>query len=298
MSLCLQQTTKENGFLNMSNRRLHTGHIVSSNTKLTARTGPSQYANYGVYKAQIIEAIAKGDPRNRWKKGVEYTAVVVGGPRNGELLHSVVPLCGFGGDKNFSEQVYTPRRKVLKGKDQGSSTPPENTDGSYVILSFLSGDINFPVILSGASQPNNTEYGAGEDDGARILGSYNGLRWNIDSSGKMTISNNGTSIVLDGPSGGVTITTTQDANINSSGKTNITSSGDVSVTSSGGVEVNGAAGINFTGPFVHLGSSGAAEQVIRGNDFKSYFDTHVHGGSGPPSTPMPTSTLSTKITTD
>jgi len=46
---------------------------------------------------------------------------------------------------------------------------------------------------------------------------------------------------------------------------------------------------------VKLGA-GATESVILGTTFKTFFDTHVHtGGTGAPTIPMPTSTLSSKV---
>lgn len=291
----------------MSSRTLADGTVLNSNVRLTpAANNESKSNNFGLYKAQILEAIPKGHKKNLWKKGVEYKAVLVGGHRDGEVLSNLIPLDSFGGADNFNEIVYTPRTTVLSGKNQGDGTPPSKTNGSYVIVAFLNGHYNHPVIISGWAQPNNTDYGASEDDGVRLLGRYQGLRWNIDKSGKLTIDHNGTSITLDGAEGDVTVTTqnkltvnaTGDVDVNSSGSVTVASQGDATVTSSGSANVSGANGITFTGPFTKIGSAGATEHLIFGDAFKTYFDGHIHGGGPPPSTPMPTGTLSTKATVD
>lgn len=304
----------------MSSRRLRDGTVLNANLRLTqAPNNTSKYQNFGLYKAQILELIPKGDPRNKWKKGVEYRAVLVGGKRDGEELHGLVPLCGIGGEANFNEVVYKPRTKTLRGKNKGDKTAPDATDGSYVVVSFLNGHYNFPIIMSGWAQPNNTDYGATAEDDLRILGRYQGLRWNIDKSGKLTIDHSGTSIVLDGPEGDVTVTTTQKTVVNatdnvevnsssevrvaSTGKTQVDAGGDVDVTAAGEANISGANGITFFGPFTKIGSSGASEHVILGDLFKIFFDAHVHldpqgGVTGPPTVDMPAYTLSTKATVE
>lgn len=295
----------------MSARTLSDGSVINSNTRvINAPDNSSKYKNFGFYKASILRALPKDNPNNRSKKSVEYEAVIISGSRRGEIVRGLRPLDSFGGAGNFNEVVYQPKTQVLKGKNNGDKTIPEDTDGSYVVVGFMGGNYNFPIILGGWPQPNNSEYGASEADGTRILGKFQDLSWNIDKDGVLTISHSGTSIRLNGGSGDVTVTTTAKTVINATGNVEMTSSGNVemtasgnaeitstgpaTITSSGAVNIGGAAGITFTGPFVKLGSA-AAEAVILGDTFKAYFDNHVHGAAGtPPTVPMPASTLSTK----
>ncbi len=291
----------------MALRRLNDGTIISANVLVNkAPNDSSKYNNFGIYKAAILKAFPKDDPNNVSKKTVEYEAIIVSGSRQGEIIRGVHPLDTFGGKDNFNEIVYKPKEKVLKGKDAGSSTFPEDTDASYVVIGFMNGYYNNPIILGGWRQPNNSTFGASEADGTLVRGQFQNLSWSINNNGVLNVNHSGTSITLDN-SGNVSIVTTSKATINSSGNTEITTSGkakitssqNVEVTSAQAVEVGGATGITFTGPFVKLGGSGASEHVILGDLFKTFFDGHVHsGGGGAPVTPMPTSTLSTKSTVE
>jgi hypothetical protein len=142
-------------------RKLRDGTILNSNTRLNkAPDNQSKYNNFSIHKAMITKSISKDDDKNQDKKGVGYEAVICGGEREGEVIRKLRPLCSFGGNENYNEVVYKPKEQVLSGKDKGEKTPPEHTDGSYVIVGFLNGHYNHPIILGGWAQPNNSEYGA------------------------------------------------------------------------------------------------------------------------------------------
>lgn len=273
----------------MIKRTLRDGHINHDNMVVAkAPDHQSKYTNFGLYKAEIIESIPKGDKRNRWKKGVEYKARIIGGKRDGEVLHGLVPLCGFGGQENFNEVVYKPKSKIIRGSNKGDKTPSENTDGSQVVVAFLNGHYNFPIILSGWAQPNNSQYGAKSDDGVRILGQFQGLKWNIDKSGKMTISNGGTSIAMNGSD--VTITTTGKATINSTGNTTVSSSGKVDITSTAPTTLN-APTVSLVGGSINLGSLAPADKMFLGSQLMAIFNAHTHVEHDGPVTSGPTPTL-------
>lgn len=270
-------------------RTLHDGHINHDNMIVAkAPNNQSKYDNFGLYRAEIIESIPKGDKRNKWKKGVVYKAKIVGGKRDGEVLHNLIPLCSFGGNENFQEVVYKPKSKVIRGSNKGDKTPSENTDGSQVIVAFLNGHYNFPMILQGWPQPNNSQYGATEGDGTRILGQFQNLKWNIDSNGKMTITHGSTSISMDGSdvhittSGGATITSTGDTTINSSGQANITAAGPATVNSPT---------VSLVGGSINLGSAAPGDKLILGSALMNIFNNHVHHEHDGPLTGTPTTTI-------
>lgn len=289
----------------MSSRSYKDGTVFNSNTRLNQKPNEtSRYKNYGIYKAAIIKAYPKDDPNNRYKRGIEYDAIITSGIRKGEIVKNIPPMCGFGGEKNFNEVTYQPKTKVLRGQDKGNMTPPENTDASHIILSFLAGNYNYPLMLGAWPQPNNEEYGATEEDGTRILGQFQGLKWNIDKNGKLTISFNDNSIEFDGPSGNLTITTknktvinaTDDVEINSQSNTKINASGNmdiqstgptsisassaVNISGSGAVTISGSGGVSMTGPSVSLGGGG--QPIPLGTDLINYLNNHSHPSDNTP----------------
>lgn len=98
----------------------------------------------------------------------------------------------------------------------------------------------------------------------------------IDKSGQMTFANkDGATIVLN-------------------------SDGSIVITNKAGASINmDAVADKIVATATLLELNGSSEAQILGNAFKTYFDTHIHptgvGPSGPPSVPMPPSTLSTKV---
>lgn len=291
----------------MSSRSYKDGTVFNSNTRLNEKPNESsRYKNYGTYKAAILRSYPKDDPNNRYKRGVEYDAIITSGIRKGELVRNIPPMCGFGGDKNFNEVVFQPKTKVLRGQDRGDMTPPEDTDSSHIVLTFLAGNYNFPLMLGAWPQPNNEEYGATQEDGTRILGQFQGLKWNVDKNGKLTLSFKDNSIEFDGPSGNLTITTKSKTTINadsdveinsksnakinaqgnvdvqSTGPTSINAASAVNISGSGAVSISGSGGVSLSGPSVTLGGGG--QPVPLGTDLINYLNTHTHPGDNTPPT--------------
>jgi len=281
----------------MSSLTYKDGHVFNSNTRLNQRPTPSsKYKNHGIFKAAILRSYPKGDPKNRSKRWVEYDAIVTSGVRKGEIITNITPMCGFGGDKNFNEVVYQPKTQVLKGKDLGDRTPPEDTDSSHIMVQFLNGNYNFPIITGAWPQPNNQEYGATEDDGTRLKGQFQGLAWNIDKTGKLTLIFKDNKIEFDGPTGNLTINATKDTTINTKGNTSISTDGNSTINSTGTMAINasgpttissaaattvsGGSGVSVTGPSVSLGSGG--QPLPLGNDLVNYLNSHTHSSDNTP----------------
>ena len=284
--------------------RQEDGTVVNSNLKLGQYSNNPKNESYTIQKAMILEVYHKDHPKNKFKRGVEYRAVIVGGPREGELLHNVTPLDGFGGGGNFHEVVYTPKTEVIRGKNKGDATPPENTDGSHVIVGFLGGHQNHPIILGGWPQPNNAAYGASAEDGTLMNGSFNGLGYSINKDGVLKFTRKGTTIIVDSESGGISIESDKEITINSDEDIVINSAKNINVTAN---EI-----VNITGPSVNINSStsvniagagsinigeGASEAMVKGDALTTLFNLHTHSasGEGPPNEQMTASQLSDTV---
>lgn len=234
--------------------RLPDGTVLNSNLKITPiLDNKSKYQNNGTHKVMIIKSVPIDDENNRFKQGVEYAGVIIGGPRDGEILTNIQATDGFGGEGNFHETVLTPKTKVIKGKNKGDKTPPENTDGSYAMVTFLGGHFNHPVILGGLPQPNNAEYGAKKEDGTLLRGKFQGLSYSINKDGVLTLQREGTTIIID-----------------SANQVNIVSDKNVKIDSASKIELG----------------AGATQSFVLGDIFQTLFNGHTHSGGAVPDQQM------------
>lgn len=134
-----------------------------------------------------------------------------------------------------------------------------------------------------------------------------GIRITSSASNKIHIvedSENSQQYILIEDAGGNLIKldyTSNSLTINSIGNTNQTVGGNLNITVSGNCTINASGNTVVEGSSVKLGA-GAAEAVIKGDTFKSLFDAHIHptgvGPSGPPTSPLSPSALSTKVKTE
>ena len=98
----------------MVKRRLKDGTILNAHTKIKKRPDIfNKYQQFGIHKAMITKRIPKDNVNNKWKRGVEYEATIVGGPRQGETIRNLIPLCSFGGNENYNEVVYKPKTQTI-----------------------------------------------------------------------------------------------------------------------------------------------------------------------------------------
>ncbi len=240
----------------MALRRMPDGSIISANVLLNnAPSDASKYRNFGIQKAMVLRANHPDSSKNRGKKSIEYDLVIVSGSRKGEIIRHVHPTDAFGGKDNFNETVYQPKTKVLKGKDMGDKTPPENCDGSYVLVCPIDGHYGSWNILGGIRNPNNpaTDHGSVSADGTVMHGKFNKLSWNINKDGKMTIDHSGTKIELD---------------------------------DTGNVNITAVNGITFDGQSLKVGDAGANQSMVLGDNMAALFNNHTHSGSPVPDQQM------------
>lgn len=271
------------------------GTVLNSNTTVRKQPTPeSKFHNFSIHTASIMEVVTPDNANSRSKKRTEYKAVINSGPKIGTVINGLHSLDSFGGDENYSEFVYKPKKKVLKGKDEGDRTIPEFTDASTVVVANIDGNFNNWIILGGLKNPNNGE-NVSKDDGIVWKGSFNGLTWKIDKDGNMNITRGSTTVDIKN-NGNIEVKSSADTKITATGNTEITTSGTTQINSSGAMTLTGSSGINFVGPFVNLGGAGADQQLVRGNAFQTLFNTHTHPSNGSaPTQQMGSSHLSSKI---
>ena len=204
-------------------RKLSDGAIINSNlgVQQSNRSVQHYFSNASkIYVGQIKAVSFTDAPDNISKRFVEYSIQVSEDSATTSLYHSCRALDSFGDNNNFAERIYQP---ITEGK-QGKKDDKEifvYKNGAMVLVSFIGGNRQSPFILGALQHPSiglekiTTEVsefiptgssksrdqrltklctvvaGSKESDtdngGQRILGEYQGLRWNINKDGELTI---------------------------------------------------------------------------------------------------------------
>jgi len=165
------------------------GSIISSAHNSTEAESQAN-RTFSLYRARIDRIIYIDDADNKTRRMVEYDIVIDGTVRDGTKYYNVPALTGFGGFNNYSEQVFDDTNHTFTSKPDGDRKPySEVTNGSYVAILFLYGNDETPVIIGGWPHPRNK--GAKRVDGQRMKGEFNGIEWEINKDGELTLTSLG-----------------------------------------------------------------------------------------------------------
>ena len=194
---------------------LNTGGVLPSNLEIDKGEGydtsrdAGRYAkqNFSLKVGQIEESFCIDTDGNVRKSRTEYDVLVnesLGDNSTSQMMYRrVVSKDLFGGIADFFQFTYR-KNKV----DEGRDTPFRN--GSLVLLLCLNGSAEDAVIIGGLKHPDNANE-CTEDEGHNLKFEFNGINFEIDKDGAMTLLFRGPTDadgkVLDGfeESGGTTI---------------------------------------------------------------------------------------------
>jgi hypothetical protein len=130
----------------------------------------------------ITEVLYVDDPSNISKNSqnpeVLYSAVILGGMEEGNVLSNCRLASWLGGNTNYSERTLVPTSKDL------SKVRLSQHDGDIVYIEFNQGHDGYPVIIALAKGLSN-KVAATKADGPRVLEEYNGLIRNINNKGEL-----------------------------------------------------------------------------------------------------------------
>jgi len=197
---------------------LFDGTIVDSN--LTFSTVVENYAGmFGKLRlqvGQVVEVIPIDDQRNRSGKFQEYNVLVTESQVTTAKYRNCKYIDSFGSENNFQEAVLNPITDGKRGQ-KGDNERMIFKNGSIVIIGCIEGNKEGATILGCLQHPGiNLERltsnvvkfagtgssssrddrlqelptlnpGVRKKDGQRVLGEYNGIRWNINKEGELTI---------------------------------------------------------------------------------------------------------------
>lgn len=158
--------------------------MLPTKLPVSVRNSDENKSKFGVYRGMVVDVIYTDDERNSNKERIEYTVRV-----NGQLYPNVIDVRALGGIYNHSEVI----RKSLE-VDAGIEPIPyeEVVDGEHVVVAFLHGHADYPVILGGLPHTGNPVYKKGvKNDGRYARYEYNGIEFLTDKDGTLTIKQRG-----------------------------------------------------------------------------------------------------------
>lgn len=166
------------------------GSVKSANTPTYDRLAKNRVdKDYGIYRCMITRVNFTDEETNLTfeNKQVTYEAVILGGPKEGQVLQNVKAMNDYGGEFNYAEKIYRPvETKNLKDKRISEHK------GDIVYIGFLQGNLRAPVILGGGVQPfDKDSTGATKADGFRMRKEYNGVFEEINKSGEFELLRKG-----------------------------------------------------------------------------------------------------------
>lgn len=145
--------------------------------------------DFGIYRCMIVSVNFIDQEKNFTfeNKQVTYEAMILGGPKEGQILQNVKAMSEYGGEFNYAEKIYRPlESKNIKEK------PVSDHKGDIVFVGFLQGSTKAPVIIAGGVQPfDKDSTGATKSDGFRMRKQYNGVFEEINKTGEFELRRKG-----------------------------------------------------------------------------------------------------------
>jgi hypothetical protein len=145
--------------------------------------------DFGIYRCMIVRVNFIDDDSNTTfeNKQVTYEAVILGGPKEGQIIQNVKAMNDYGGEYNYAEKIYRPIDTKKIDEKQISEHK-----GDIVFVGFLQGNTRAPVIIGGGVQPFDKDAtGAAKADGFRMRKQYNGVFEEINKKGEFELTRKG-----------------------------------------------------------------------------------------------------------
>ncbi len=143
------------------------------------------YAMFGLHEMVVIDRKYVKQPGNRSRAQVEYTCRDL---VTGDILIGCRRLDVMSGLTNGDDNVLHPATKLRPGAPGkfNRQSPAQDTDGDRVLVGFIEGSRQRPVII-GVFRHSFATYGAQESNGERRLTIHNGAQIEIDKDGNVRV---------------------------------------------------------------------------------------------------------------
>jgi hypothetical protein len=138
----------------------------------------------------IIKTHEIDDENNLNKKIPEYDVLIVqedDGAIEPVVYKNCINTDSFGGKADFFEYKLRSNSKEAKGKNT-VNTNFEDQDGNVVLLLCLDGSLDKGVILKSIFHKGRKDTSLTKDAGIHMEGEYNGVNWQINKDGELTVT--------------------------------------------------------------------------------------------------------------
>lgn len=151
--------------------------------------------NFSLKIGQVIKVNYPTDKLKQLQTDVTYDVLIEDyyESKKHNILNGCVILDKFGGVADFIS--YTLRQNDGDILKEIKNITPQKVLGSYVLVLYVHGKSNQPIIIGGIKNPltklNTQRSFPKETDGHNLKFSFNGIDINIDKDGQLTLSQNG-----------------------------------------------------------------------------------------------------------
>lgn len=177
-------------------KTLDDGTVVPSHLDLRESTtnqySEDYFGDFALRQGEVKNVVYPDDPKSRTKRLIEYD-VVVEYFRNGtwvsRLINGAVVMNGL----MSLADVETFTLRVNKQSGESKQNQPPIKYGSKVIVLFLNGQVNFPIIIGGLYDPKDESQKDFEKDKKIYFKKFNGIETEINDDGELTYTYTGKS---------------------------------------------------------------------------------------------------------
>jgi len=239
------------------------GAVVSNKLPVSEKRGASQFNKLGLFRGVVLGPIYTDDLINNNGEQIRYKIRV-----RGQVYINAIDGRATGGIFDYDEYVFKGPEVAQQRRSLDDHVYDALTDGEHVLVGFIEGNAEVPVIICGLPHPRSGTYKPNpvRADGRYRKSEFNGVEVTFDKDGGYTIKivgkKNPQGAVLNGGAVGAEVSIngqTGDAQVKDSHGNVITlSDGNVTVTANGDVVVNAGGDANVI-------AGGAANVQAGGN---------------------------------
>jgi len=163
--------------------------LLSQHSNKQNGTFKHEFGNFGLKTGVIIKTHELDSEDNLLKIGPEYDVVIHEQDGNRGITSVTYKNCQFlealGGIADF----FDVKRREPTNTDYKVDQDIEKFDGAMVLMACIDGVSNKGIILGAITNPNRKST-LTKDAGSHMEGQFNGLNWQVDKNGALTITFN------------------------------------------------------------------------------------------------------------
>ena len=156
------------------------GGVVSSKMPMSEKKQAAQYSRFGLYRGVVQGIIYTDDPGNNHGEQIRYKIRV-----RGQVYINAIDGRARGGIYDYDEYVFKPTEVVQQNVSLDDHAYDSLTDGEHVLVGFIEGNAEVPVIICALPHPSGGVYKSNPTraDGRYKRSEFNGVEIETDKTG-------------------------------------------------------------------------------------------------------------------